>query len=199
MTCAWPSGAFEQASRSSERMASASCFVDALPPRSRWLRKELQWLASSLGAVRDLDVQVEQLHGWTDDPDHGSAGAIEPMQRILERNRRAARTTLIRHLDSKRYERIVAVGTELLRRGPLSHSPGARVPIVASAPALIAKPYRRVRRAGDGLDASWQPSDLHVLRIKCKMVTATNPTTNDSRAPKTVRLKMSRPPKSVPK
>ena len=44
--------------------AALSLFADALPASSTKLREELGWLGGVLGAVRDLDVQLEQLDEW---------------------------------------------------------------------------------------------------------------------------------------
>src|SRR5207247_11164456 len=45
--------------------AAIKFFHDALPPETAWLRREAGWIASSLGEVRDLDVQLAQIDEWT--------------------------------------------------------------------------------------------------------------------------------------
>ena len=47
--------------------AALSLFADFLPPSAEKLRDDLRWVAHTLGAVRDLDVQMEQLDGWLPD------------------------------------------------------------------------------------------------------------------------------------
>jgi CHAD domain-containing protein len=148
--------------------AGIALFGAALPVRSRWVRKELGWIARSLGAVRDLDVQIEQLTEWTETAEGGDRKALEPLVRILDKRWRQARRKLIRDLDSRRYDRLVQRGTEMLRHGPLPRSTAARVPIVSVAPSLLAKPHRRVRREGDRIGASSAPAEFHSLRIRCK-------------------------------
>ncbi len=44
--------------------AALSLFADVLPPSAARLREDLRWVGHSLGVVRDLDVQLEQLDGW---------------------------------------------------------------------------------------------------------------------------------------
>ena len=148
--------------------AGISLFEAALPARSRWLRKELGWIARSLGAVRDLDVQIEQLTEWTAAADGPDRKALEPLVRILDKRRRQARRKLIRDLDSRRYARLVQRAGEFLRKGPLTRSPAARTPIVSVAPSLLSKPYKRVRREGDRIEPSSDPAEFHSLRIRCK-------------------------------
>jgi CHAD domain-containing protein len=148
--------------------AGIALFQSALPARARWLRKELGWIARSLGAVRDLDVQIEQLTEWTDAAEGTDRKALEPLVRILDKRRRQARRKLIRDLDSRRYARLVQRGTELLRNGPLSRSTAARMPIVSVAQSLLSKPYKRVRKEGDAIQASSEPAAFHSLRIRCK-------------------------------
>jgi triphosphatase len=148
--------------------AGIALFGAALPARARWLRKELGWIARSLGAVRDLDVQIEQLIEWTDAAEGADRKGLEPLVRILDKRRRQARRKLIRDLDSRRYERMVERGTEMLRHGPLPRSTPARTPIFSVAPSLLAKPYRRVRKEGDRIEPSSDPAAFHSLRIRCK-------------------------------
>ena len=44
--------------------AALSLFGDVLAPAVLNLREELQWIGGVLGAVRDLDVQLEELEEW---------------------------------------------------------------------------------------------------------------------------------------
>jgi len=149
--------------------AALKLFEPALPARGRWLRKELGWIARSFGAVRDLDVQIEQTEEWlAEATDEEDRKALEPLVRILEKRRRQARRRLIRDLDSRRYRRLVERTIEVLRRGPLPRSTAARQLIVSVAPDMLAKPYRRVRREGDRLRPASSPAEFHSLRIRCK-------------------------------
>jgi CHAD domain-containing protein len=148
--------------------AAIALFGDALPPRSRWLRDEFRWVADSLGAVRDLDVQLAQAAEWAQSLGPEDRRALTPIVEILEDRRRNARGRMIRDLDSPRFERLVTECTEMLQRGPSAQSPTSRSPVVKVAPDLLGKPFRKVRRAGDRIDTSSSPSEFHALRIKCK-------------------------------
>ena len=67
------------------------------------LRRELDWLGTALGTVRDLDVLLESLHG--------ESSALEPEERVasrrlvghLEAERAGARAELLTALDDPRY------------------------------------------------------------------------------------------------
>jgi triphosphatase len=147
--------------------AALTLFEAVLPARSRWLRKELGWIAGYLGVVRDLDVQLEQVRGWAAG-EAANAEALGQLVRIIERRRREARRKLIRALDSLRFQRLVRGGAQMLLKGPLQRNPGARAPVLAVAPELIGNLFRKVRKVGDGLDSSSDAELLHRLRIRCK-------------------------------
>src|SRR4029450_7505707 len=58
--------------------AALSLFADVLPPSAASFGDDLRWLGRALGAVRDFDVQLEQLDGWlapVPRPRAGGAGA----------------------------------------------------------------------------------------------------------------------------
>jgi len=148
--------------------AALSLFSDALPVRARHVRMELGWLADVLGAVRDLDVQLERLDDWLDEVPDEDRGALADLATLLGRERADARDNLLACLDSARYERLVAGFTTMLRQGPSRRSAAARAPAVAIVPDLVdglhraaAKAARRARRSGD-------PVDYHRTRIRGK-------------------------------
>ena len=148
--------------------AALSLFEDALPVRSRHVRMELGWLADALGAVRDLDVQLERVEGWIRDVPEEEGTALADLATLLNRQRDEARRALLTCLDSARYERLLAGFITMLRQGPSRRSATARAPAVAVVPGLIeahhrsaAKAARRARRSGD-------PADFHRTRIRLK-------------------------------
>jgi CHAD domain-containing protein len=148
--------------------AALSVFRGVLPVRFSRFRDELGWVASALGAVRDLDVQLAQLDEWDSGSSDQDGGALEPLRQILVTQRWEARDRLLAALDSKRYERLVAGFTAGLRRGPLRTSASSRQQVLGAGPDLILERYRRVRGRGERItkDSPW--SDYHRLRIACK-------------------------------
>ncbi|HXW34906.1 MAG TPA: CHAD domain-containing protein, partial [Acidimicrobiales bacterium] len=88
--------------------AALDLFSDSLPVRAGHLRSELGWLADVLGAVRDLDVQLEKIKGWLEDLDESEREALSQLSDLLGREREHSRTALLEALDSARYERLIA-------------------------------------------------------------------------------------------
>jgi len=148
--------------------AAMSLFAEALPVRAALLRDELNWAGQALGAVRDLDVQIETVHEWATESDEPDRGSLQDLEAVLARRREEARAQLLEVLDSRRYERLLAAMTGMLDRGPLRRSPAGRTPVVAAAPDLIQGHYRRVRKAGNRIDKGSGPTEYHRLRIRCK-------------------------------
>ena len=148
--------------------AAIALFEEALPAEVVGLREELGWVASALGAVRDLDVLIEQVEAWgrpaggVDDP------TLDAVAGVLHADRDQARANLVQTLDSPRYERLLAELTAVLRHGPVGASPSSRVPSVDAAPSLIKKRYRKVRKGGRRIDRTSKPADYHRLRIRAK-------------------------------
>ncbi len=145
--------------------AAIRLFEDVLPVRLVRARDELRWVADALGAVRDLDVQLDRLQEWIDEADEGDREPLAALRRVLESEREEARGVLLEVLDSARYRRLVTGFAGLLLRGPLRTSPSSRVPAVVVGPDLGAERYRKVRTAARRLGGSPTPEDFHRLRI----------------------------------
>jgi CHAD domain-containing protein len=148
--------------------AAIALFREALPVRTIRLREELSWVAQALGAVRDLDVQLDQLEVWSDGDLESEPHALKPLHDLLEEERAEARAALLRALDSARHARLVDGFTRLLRQGPLRRSPASRAPIATVAPELLQRRYRAVRKAGDRIGEGATAAEYHKLRIRGK-------------------------------
>jgi triphosphatase len=148
--------------------AAIALFEGALPAEVVGLREELGWVASALGAVRDLDVLIQQLEAWGREPDGLDDRALAVVADVLSADRDQARENLVQTLDSPRYERLLTECTAVLRRGPVGASPSSRVPAVDAAPSLIKKRYRKVRKGGRRIDRTSKPAEYHRLRIRAK-------------------------------
>jgi CHAD domain-containing protein len=143
--------------------AAMALFREALPVRTQRLREELRWIAGALGEVRDLDVQLERFREWERDMPDDDRAALAPLVDRLEDARSDARARLLQQLDSRRYDRLDAGMTDLLRRGPLRRSAASRTPAVVAAPDLLRRRYRAVRKRADS-----PPGDFHAERIRSK-------------------------------
>jgi triphosphatase len=148
--------------------AALALFADGLPVRAQHVRAELGWLADALGAVRDLDVQLERLEEWAAEVPDADRGVLEDLGRLLHRQRDAARGRLLAALESARYERLVASFATMLRQGPSRRSAPARVPAAAVVPDLVRMRHRAVTKAAKRARRSAAADDFHALRIRCK-------------------------------
>ncbi|HUY64769.1 MAG TPA: CHAD domain-containing protein [Acidimicrobiales bacterium] len=148
--------------------AALDLFADMLPVRARHYRVELGWLADALGAVRDLDVQLEGIDSWKSGAVEDDHGALGDLATLIERERDDARRRLLHCLESARYERLVTSMSTMLRQGPSRRSAAARVPAVAVVPDLVRDRHRSVTKAAARVRRSQDAQDFHRLRIRCK-------------------------------
>ncbi len=148
--------------------AAMSLFAESLPARAAGLRDELKWIGRALGAVRDLDVQIQTIREWRAGADGQDRDSLEDVEALLAGRREGARRQLLEALDSPRYERLVGVLTGMLKRGPLQRSIPGQIPVLAAAPDLIQGPYKKLRKAGKRIDKGWDPAVYHRARIRSK-------------------------------
>jgi triphosphatase len=148
--------------------AALRLFADTLPARARGFHRTLGWIGGWLGAVRDLDVQLDRLRTWRGEMAPRDTAALEAVAVLLRRRRLRARQRMLSGLDSHRYERFMAAFTAFLQHPPRRGTPLARMPILAVAPDLITRRYRRVMKGGDAIVSASPPSEYHALRIRCK-------------------------------
>ena len=155
--------------------AALSLFADVLPVRARVFREELGWLGRVLGAVRDLDVQLEGLADMAAATSGWSAGArpedhdpLAELSALLERDRDSARAEMLSALDSVRWERLAKGLTAMVQQGPARRSVATRLPAVIGMPDLVVARHDKVAKAGKRAKKSGVVSDFHRLRIACK-------------------------------
>ncbi len=148
--------------------AALALFAEALPARAAHVRVELGWLADCLGAVRDLDVQLERLAEWMTEVPPDDAAALTDLAALLHRHRDVARDHLLTALESHRYERLVNGFATMLRQGPSRRLAGARAPAVLVVPDLLRSRHRAVVKAAKRAARSGAPDDFHKLRIRGK-------------------------------
>jgi CHAD domain-containing protein len=135
------------------------------------LRSELRWLGRVLGAVRDLDVQLENLQR------HGSSlpgtyrEALEPFRRHLQDLRADRRANLLSALDSPRYVRLL-VRLEAFAASKPTRLRGKAAadyqPLGKDAAVLVERAFRHLRVAGKETGATVAPEQLHNLRLRTK-------------------------------
>jgi CHAD domain-containing protein len=140
-------------------------FEEALPARAPRLRQELGWLGSLLGAVRDLDVQLERIGAWSAAAEPAEREALDVVTAVLDDRRTKARARLVAAMDSRRLVRLTSSLERFLRNG---RSPSAHVAILEAAPEVVAHGYRKVVAIGDHIKGGSPPQALHALRIRTK-------------------------------
>ncbi len=142
------------------------------------LRRELRWLARTLGAGRDAEVLHDLLRARV-------AGlprplVVGPVRRRVDRSHAARMRAAGRHaravLTSRRYLRLLA-GLARLVEAPRWAEPATR-PAADVLPRLVRRDWRRLRRrvdlldalhaAGEGLDDAARDEALHDVRKAAK-------------------------------
>lgn len=141
-------------------------FDSLLPPELIAARAEWQWLAQALGAVRDLDVQIEHLDQLRQRGSWDDATALMPLRTQFERQRTEARRELLSTLESERYGLLVASFSDLLRASPSATAPDMNSRDLAAA--TIPRRYRQFRRDAERLSAASPEAEYHALRIRAK-------------------------------
>jgi CHAD domain-containing protein len=162
------------------------------PKIQRRYVRELRTVATALGAVRDLDVQLEALEVWAATPDvsegaqgaaipaggadtaaigePGVAVALRPFRDELAARREEARRELIDLLDSRRYQDFVSDYLEF------TETPGAAERIIAPGRPVLVRHMAGGRiwaayehlRAHETLLAWADIPALHAVRIDAK-------------------------------
>jgi CHAD domain-containing protein len=155
--------------------AALSLFEAVLPVRAQVFREELGWLGRLLGAVRDLDVQLQGLadmsSGVTDmhwGPEFARHDPLADLAALLERERADARAAMLSGLDSVRWDRLAKGLTAMAQQGPARRSLATRIPAEIGLPDLVLARHDKVAKAAKRARRSGVVSDFHALRIRCK-------------------------------
>jgi CHAD domain-containing protein len=131
----------------------------------RNFRGELGWLAGVLGAVRDLDVQLEAQAAMAESGQHELWADLTS---LLLAERETARAQLLAALDSARWERLKNGLTSMVQQGPHRRSTATRLPALAAMPDLIVSRHASVVKAARRAKRSGEAAQFHRLRIRCK-------------------------------
>ena len=127
-------------------------FDGAYRPRlQRRYVRELRGVATALGTVRDLDVQIEAVGGYLAAlPEEGSQ-SLEPLLADWRRQREAARRDLLGLLDSRDYRDFVDDYLDFVETsgsGELVANPGEPMLVRDNVGGRIWLAYERVRARG---------------------------------------------------
>ena len=144
--------------------AAIGLFEGVLPAGAARLRADLAWLGQTIGAVRDLDVQLAQLDEWAELSGDVESAAVAPLRTLLRGQRAAARAEMLLALDSPQYERFVRRFGRMLRTRSGARTPTAR----AAAPELVLRRHQKLRKSIKGVGRNGDPAAYHALRIAAK-------------------------------
>jgi CHAD domain-containing protein len=140
------------------------------PGRTKRYRNGLQATARRLGAVRDLDVQLEAADAYREPLSKDEQRALEPLLASWREHRDDARVLLLRELDSPGYRRWLDDYIDFVRTEGAAVMPVGPVQphrVRDTAPSRIWAAYEQVRAYESVL--RWADVEtLHELRIAGK-------------------------------
>ena len=146
--------------------AALRFFAPVLPAKFvENMRREVKWLASAIGAVRELDVlgQIVNARAPRLEPDVRSA--LGPVAVYIHDRRAAAHDALIAALDSTRCRRLLDRLASFADSMPPRRTEDT---LGAVAPSLLRPLLRAVLSAGRSIGDDPNPDALHRLRVRGK-------------------------------
>ncbi len=124
------------------------------------LDRELRWLGSATGPVRDLDVLIERLRKLEPSLEPDQAG-VEAIVAALELERLEHRRALITLLDTMRYHELLVRFADTVAALHVAEDH-------VSLEQLARRELDRLREGYDDLGEDPSDRDLHALRIRAK-------------------------------
>ncbi len=148
--------------------AALRTFRSVLPKQAAAsLAQEARWLGSVLGAVRDMDVHLEQLDAYRTQLPRSQHDTLSSYERHLLAQRRKARRCLRNSLESRRYRRFLASYRDLQQALEAGRDEST-VSIRAFAHHYVPHRLVQIRRAGRRIHDRSKPEAYHRLRIHIK-------------------------------
>jgi CHAD domain-containing protein len=133
------------------------------------LQGELKWLGNSLGAVRDLDVQLEHLRAQAEDFEPDERAAVEELLKGLLADRRRARQRMLGVFRARRYTQLLESLAAALNTAPTDNGkPISKKQRAANLVELVKRPYRKLIKDASAIGEDPPDDDLHALRIRGK-------------------------------
>jgi len=161
-----------QARVATRRMRSAlRLFREAIPQSTvTYLGKELKWLGSKFGTVRDLDVFLLNLSRFRPQIKRFPSKKKKAFENWIEKHQRAPLKALREALESSRYKTFERRFTQFLER-PLPARPRAPLavkPVREVAPLVITEKFEAAIQQGQKVLANPKLKQFHALRIQMK-------------------------------
>ena len=149
--------------------ATLSLFKQHLPTALVKARKTAKALLRSLGATRDLDVQLAGLNAYCDELPEEDRLALEPLKERLTIERARARARMIRALDSEPTRRWIQTLSAATEAAPAANDAGAAT-VGTVLPQRVRRRFRRLRKAVRRLCADSSMDDYHKVRRRAKQL-----------------------------
>ena len=132
-------------------------------------RKTAKSLLRTLGATRDLDVQLAGLAAYCLELPEEERSALEPLSERLKHERARARARMVRALDSettRRWLQTLAAASE----SASVEADASVVTVAAVMPRRVRRRFRRLRKAVQRLRPSSSMEDYHKVRRRAKQL-----------------------------
>lgn len=141
-----------------------------LPRPLGGLRPRLKEVLRALGEVRDLDLQLKSLAQFQLGLTSAERRSLEPFVQHLEAGRARARRQMLAALDAPATDSCIARLTKVLSTRRKSPPPKKRDTLVTVAPEVIARRFRKLRKAFRGLGEESSMEAYHLARRRAKKV-----------------------------
>ncbi|HWG31545.1 MAG TPA: CHAD domain-containing protein [Steroidobacteraceae bacterium] len=144
-------------------------FKDHLPAAVVKGRPKLKALVDALGNVRDVDIRLDLVTQFRRTLPEEDRQALDPLLRQLELERDAARSGMLRALDTKpAREWLDRLPDQLARSSPTSSRSTRSTGALRVVPDLIRKRYRKLRKCARRLTPESSLREHHKVRIRAK-------------------------------
>lgn len=147
--------------------ATLGLFKHQLPPALVRARKSAKVVLRTLGAARDLDVQLGELARYCAKLSEEHRAAAEPLKARLEIERARARARMVRGLDSEPTRRwLETLSVASTERSGLNGADRA----MAVMPERVRQRFRRLRKSVRRLRTKSTMDDYHEVRRRAKQL-----------------------------
>lgn len=147
--------------------ATLGLFKHQLPPSLLRARNTTKAVLRSLGAARDLDVQLSELAHYCEGLTEHERAATEPLRARLESERARARARMLRALDSEPTRRWLETLTfAVAERGTADGGDRA----MQVMPERVRRRFRKLRKSVGELRAKSSMEDYHQVRRRAKQL-----------------------------
>jgi CHAD domain-containing protein len=148
--------------------ATLGLFRRQLPAALARARKPTKAVLRSLGAARDLDVQLSALAHYCAHLPEDERAAAEPLQALLERERARARARMVRSLDAEPTRRWLETLSQATGAEPAGAN-GAD-PAMVVMPERVRRRFRKLRKSVRKLRPKSSMEDYHQVRRRAKQL-----------------------------